>query len=108
MLNIFSNRSFFKNWNKTVSLIPAACTIPFKTGTRSTKNRIPSSSPKPAAITTCPSPSSELKVCCNRASSRPVIITLAPNFEHSMAVAFPIPEDAPVTNIVFPSNEYGL
>ena len=37
------------------------------------------------------------------------VITMgAPNFEHSIAVALPIPEDAPVTKIVLFSKLYGL
>ena len=36
------------------------------------------------------------------------MITLAPIFEQEIAVSFPIPEDAPVTSIVFPLRENGL
>lgn len=43
--------------------------------------------------------------CC---SFRPVMTTVAPILEHSIAVARPMPDDAPVTSIVFPSREKGL
>ena len=37
-----------------------------------------------------------------------VAITLAPILAHAMAIALPIPDEAPVTRMVFPSNENGL
>jgi len=47
-------------------------------------------------------------VSLSRSSFRAFKTIIAPIFEHSIAIDFPIPEEAPVTNIVFPSNENGL
>jgi FlaA1/EpsC-like NDP-sugar epimerase len=41
-------------------------------------------------------------------SFRPVIMTDAPILEHSIAIALPIPDEAPVTNMVLFSREKGL
>ena len=57
----------------------------------------------------CPDSVSRLSnVTFKRSSLRAVMITFAPILEHSMAVVLPIPDEAPVTKTVLPSNEYGL
>ena len=66
------------------------------------------SSVRSAVIAKCPSPSSNSNVTFNRPSFLPVIMTFAPILEHSMAVAFPIPEEAPVINTALPTSEKGL
>lgn len=37
-----------------------------------------------------------------------MMTTVAPILEHSIAVARPMPDDAPVTRIILPSSENGL
>ena len=72
---------------------------------------MPSSVDKSATICICTlflKPSNFAKVSFKRSSSRPVIINDAPILAHSMAVALPIPEDAPVIRMTLPSKEKGL
>jgi hypothetical protein len=50
----------------------------------------------------------DIKVLSSLSGFLPVMQILAPIPEHSAATTFPIPEDAPVTNTVFPVNVTGL
>ena len=108
IFNTVSKSARFTNCTGRVFTIPALFTTPSNLGRLSAKCSISLSSAISATKTQCPCPSIIDRVSLSLSSLRAVIITLAPILEHSTAVALPIPDDAPVTSTVFPSNEYGL
>lgn len=63
---------------------------------------------KSVTILVCWGPGKDNNVSLRRSSFRPVIISLAPAFAHSSAMALPIPDDAPVTRIVLSFSENGF
>jgi len=88
--------------------IPALFTQPSISGSDLTNCSSAEPSVKSNFICSCPAPSNKLKTSFKRCSSLPTNISLAPNLAHSIAVAFPIPEEAPVIKMVLPTKEKGL
>ena len=82
--------------------------MPSKFETKDMIFKISISLVKSPAIDKCPSPINNERVTFNRSTLRPVMITEAPILEQAIAIACPIPADAPVTNNCLPSSENGL
>ena len=104
-LNNFKRSESSVNLSICVSTTPAQHTIPFTLGKADTSCCTLSFVERSAAMKECPSPSSESSVCCRRSWLRAVRIQVAPAAAHCCVTALPIPDDAPVTRIIFPVSE---